>query len=36
MGNKYQQKVSDMFSHQTSLNWKAGETKQRMELQESE
>lgn len=32
MGNKYQQKVSDMFPQQTGRQ----ETKQRMELQESD
>lgn len=32
MGNKYQQKVSDMFPQQTGRQ----ETKQRMEFQESD
>ena len=35
MGNKYQQKVSDMLSHQTSLNWKADATEQRIDLRQS-
>ena len=35
MGNKYQQKVSDMLSHQTSLNWKADETEQRIDLRQN-
>lgn len=35
IGNKCQQTVSDIFSHQTSLNWKAGETEQRIQLPQS-
>lgn len=30
MRNKYQQNVSEKFSHQTSLSWKTEETKERI------